>query len=73
MNSWLGYRSHFVRNMCSLKLSMFEKVVFGALLLVLAINVADAVQRGGLDNQQTAAGKDTQAQAEWMAQNPEEK
>ncbi len=73
MNSWLGYRSHFVRNMCSLKLSMFEKVVFGALLLVLAINVADAIQRGGVDATQAATAKDAPTHAEWMAQNPEGK
>lgn len=69
MNSWPGYSSHFVEKMLSLKLSKFEKGVFLALFLVLAVNVGDAVQRAGIQQAEAAKAKDSQPQVEWVARN----
>ena len=62
--SWLGYREQFVVKMMSLRLSLFEKVVFVALMLVLGLNVIDAFTR--IDQVQTTA-KVPAAQADTLA------
>jgi hypothetical protein len=58
---WFGYQSHFVEKMLSLRLSMFEKLLFAALMLVLAVNVSDAVQRGDIQAAQPAFQQDLMA------------